>query len=683
VKLPLDPNIVLSFFGFLTKSATALDMANCAGIECDEKPMSVSHLTGFRSAIIDLYKNAGPEAMASWNQHIELELKKAGDGYSRLMNQFRQKGLVKINEGKRHLRWDGYSMIARKFMLSEPKRNQSGEDWDMVLFGWSFYVLTWNLMSRGDSSESLMLQHITWSEDALIVEEQGHKGDQTGEAKFGKHVYANPIEPHTCPILSLAVLLFCTTRKPGGRQQVFLGTNSRDRFGHLLTELKSTFTNDDWTLLGCKPEDIGTHSLRKGSSTYALGQVSGPSSIAVFLRMGQSLGKLKDRYIFTGQGADELCGRMVCGLPYNEVDFAVLPPQFVRETQRKMNHSFWQNIVDGYDNYPVTFRPAFPFLLASLVYHEDFLVENLNVEHPIFIQRWRTQNDLLPEMRQIKNQLSYGYSQVTGLKATGIPVHIALTREIKELTTQMTALEAKLLEIERYNAELIKEKVRELQEYLPTAVSATLRQDFNIEGVTSLTYRDMDSRMEGMESRLQTHVAQQMHSLQETLAKLQGQISNNHTTRSESDYLDSSWFKTWGHGNDGFITHFVPPEWEFPARITTKTLWDLWWFGDKNSGIRPYCLLTGSDIKRVRTNKMRRSRAKVTMSFFIDVGIELKLLNSRTERIKSISLCESDALYAKLYAEVLKKLRGGDIPSREEAICYGTIYTWIRDFKKK
>jgi hypothetical protein len=62
-----------------------------------------------------------------------------------------------------------------------------------------------------------------------------------------------------------------------------------------------------------------------------------------------------------------------------------------------------------------------------------------------------------------------------------------------------------------------------------------------------------------------------------------------------------------------------------------------------------------------------------------DVGIELKLLNSRTERIKSISLCESDALYAKLYAEVLKKLRGGDIPSREEAICYGTIYTWIRE----
>jgi hypothetical protein len=78
----------------------------------------------------------------------------------------------------------------------------------------------------------------------------------------------------------------------------------------------------------------------------------------------------------------------------------------------------------------------------------------------------------------------------------------------------------------------------------------------------------------------------------------------------------------------------------------------------------------------------------IVLSFFgfltksataFNAGIELKLLNSRIERIKSISLCESDALYAKLYAEVLKKLRGGDIPSREEAICYGTIYTWISE----
>jgi hypothetical protein len=63
-------------------------------------------------------------------------------------------------------------------------------------------------MSRGDSVETIMLQHIDWSEDAMIIEEQGHKADQAGEHKFEKHIYATPTTPHTCPILSLAVMIF-------------------------------------------------------------------------------------------------------------------------------------------------------------------------------------------------------------------------------------------------------------------------------------------------------------------------------------------------------------------------------------------------------------------------------------------------------------------------------------------
>jgi hypothetical protein len=78
----------------------------------------------------------------------------------------------------------------------------------MMSFAWFFFVLTWNLMSRGDSVETIMLQHIDWSEDAMIIEEQGHKADQAGEHKFGKHIYATPTTPHTCPILSLAVMIF-------------------------------------------------------------------------------------------------------------------------------------------------------------------------------------------------------------------------------------------------------------------------------------------------------------------------------------------------------------------------------------------------------------------------------------------------------------------------------------------
>ena len=38
--------------------------------------------------------------------------------------------------------------------------------------------------------------------------EQCHKGDQVGENKFQKHVYANPLNPSVCLILRLAVMMF-------------------------------------------------------------------------------------------------------------------------------------------------------------------------------------------------------------------------------------------------------------------------------------------------------------------------------------------------------------------------------------------------------------------------------------------------------------------------------------------
>ncbi|ETI42108.1 hypothetical protein F443_12713, partial [Phytophthora nicotianae P1569] len=153
-----------------------------------------------------------------------------------------------------------------------------------------------------------------WTDDCLVIEEQGHKGDQTGAEKFGKHVYANPYEPSQCAIQSLAVHLFCC---PERLQQLFIGDDNKNRFGRMLRRVISGLTDDEIDILSCKPTDIGTHSLRKGSSSYALGQVNGPTPVSVYLRMGQSLGKLKDRYIHFGEGADQLCGRMIAGLPFN------------------------------------------------------------------------------------------------------------------------------------------------------------------------------------------------------------------------------------------------------------------------------------------------------------------------------------------------------------------------------
>jgi hypothetical protein len=76
------------------------------------------------------------------------------------------------------------------------------------------------------------------------------------------------------------------------------------------------------------------HSLRKSSSSYALDQVNGPTHVSVYLCMGQSLGKLKDRYIHFGEGPDQLCGRMIAGLPFNSECVGVLLPDHYHDDDR-------------------------------------------------------------------------------------------------------------------------------------------------------------------------------------------------------------------------------------------------------------------------------------------------------------------------------------------------------------
>ena len=133
---------------------------------------------------------------------------------------------MKINEGKMHLKSSGYDLIAQKLLMQTPLA--SGQSWHTVVFSWSYFVVMRNLMSRSDSVDKIMLQHIDWAEDALIIEEQGHKGDQTGAEKFGKHVYANPYEPAKCPILALAILLLCNSERHDGRFQVFIGNDNKN-----------------------------------------------------------------------------------------------------------------------------------------------------------------------------------------------------------------------------------------------------------------------------------------------------------------------------------------------------------------------------------------------------------------------------------------------------------------------
>ena len=639
--IPTPKEAVLQFFGHLSLKAAVLSKAKDDEVADLPTPMSVSGIRGYRSALVDMYRTKSKKL----DPKLDMELNSMLDGYEKAICELKQRGRMQINEGKRHLKWSGYGLLVQKFMKKTPTEGENGRSWSTILFGWAFCVIMWNLMSRTDSVDSLMLQHIDWDGDALIIEEQGHKGDQTGENKYGKHIYANPDSPEKCPILSLGVFLFCFPDRPNGKQQLFAGTNSKDRFCHLLTRLLHTLDESEAQMLGCPIEDIGTHSLRKGSSTFALGQVCGPTPVSVFLRMGQTLGQLKDRYIHSAEGADQLCGRMVAGLPFDSEKFTVLPPHFPSDLLYEMNDSYWTKIFSGYIHLPTGMKNALPFFLGSVIYHEAFLRENLHTKHPIFFSRVFTNNPLLQQMRS-RVLLGLGRCPYTDMRATGIPPHLALVDRIYKLTEQTQDLRKELSNLKNHLSEVMPERVA-------TTVTEQIQESFVIEGVAPVSLKAIDRRLNDLEERIVSRIAAGAKEREVVV-----------------DDASATW-KTWQWG-DGLLCHFVPKDWEFPARLSVKMLWDLWWFGDRSTGIRPFKDINFA-IELKEEHRMRFSRAKSVVEYCLEVMQKLKLLPEEATSVAKLSLQESDEIFHRLYEYIIDKLYD-ERPGRPMELSYGTIY---------
>ena len=104
-----------------------------------------------------------------------------------------------------------------------------------------------------------------------------------------------------------------------------------------------------------------------------------------------SLG-VQSRYILEGQGSDQLCGRAATGLCITESEFANLPPHF-DPAAAILELEEWEKILPGYSTfYPESFKQVVPYLLASLVYHKNFLEMYLPKNHPIFARDFLNQN---------------------------------------------------------------------------------------------------------------------------------------------------------------------------------------------------------------------------------------------------------------------------------------------------
>ncbi|ETV64268.1 hypothetical protein H257_18824 [Aphanomyces astaci] len=145
-----------------------------------------------------------------------------------------------------------------------------------------FVILSWNLMARSKSTETIQLSHFSYEEDAVGITFMKSKTAKRKKRRDPRHVYANPLRPHTCAFLALGLYLACNqTLAPGA----------------LLFESNA-------------------------------GSTGGPSLVSICLRCGWSLVSVFEHYMHYERAGDPICWPCGRGTAVEQCQIRFLPPHF-------------------------------------------------------------------------------------------------------------------------------------------------------------------------------------------------------------------------------------------------------------------------------------------------------------------------------------------------------------------
>ena len=160
---------------------------------------------------------------------------------------------------------------------------------------------------------------------------------------------------------------------------VFSGDYQYCRFQNSLKEFVTA------QMLGHRIGSFGTHSIRKGSATYtSSGSTSCPPFSAVANRACWAIGNVANIYIQYQAAGDQYVGRTVSGLNPLDSTFATLPPRFRQSYSREKIHRLLTRSFNYYETASPELQKVLMMITASVVYHTDWLIKNLDPSHSFF-----------------------------------------------------------------------------------------------------------------------------------------------------------------------------------------------------------------------------------------------------------------------------------------------------------
>jgi hypothetical protein len=302
-----------------------------------------------------------------------------------------------IDNSRKPLSFDCFQIIARKLLCHN-------QDQSSYIFAHLHFVIHWNLICRSNNVPNMSLNHISWDNDAMQIFLLRMKNDQVGNlADKPINVYANPVNPWICPILSMGIFLAVhPTTGDTGRHHLLTGGSQDSRFEQILIR----FIGDD--------EDLHNELIAHGFDLSRFGIIS-----CVYFIGSHSIRKGGTSYVSASKG-----------LPRQHRDFMTLPPHF-RLVNPVPAKQILQYIYVVFGNLPQTFLGVAKYALASLVYHSAWLRENLPEGHILFKTSLFRDPNLLAA---IKSSVVCMIPNANyPLQASGVPNEVYIREEIYQL----------------------------------------------------------------------------------------------------------------------------------------------------------------------------------------------------------------------------------------------------------
>ena len=375
------------------------------------------------------------------------------------------------------------------------------------------------------------------------------------QAKYSRHVYANPTEPIMCPVLTLAFYFSCCLNmRPMAEEFLFPGNDQYQRYSKQLHRVLHEHV-DEVRLLGFEVTDIGTHSIRKGAISYLASLPGGPPIAAVCIWAGWTMGNIRDIYMRYISSGDQFVGWCLSILPLLHTEFGSSPPLFVpticdwADDYRKMQFSMLTGIAH------LSWMTLCCF--ASLAYHRAFITTNLGPNHVVRTSGpfFRDGNALTHVGNGTTIVVSYPWSSSEAFM--GIPPHVSILQDLTCL--------------------------RMAQERLIESFVAKVKQAIDECGLSggALTEQRLRDIFEGFSNEMREQFQQATN-------------GNGNAEANVAERIETGQGYRWHSYRGSF--HRVPEDWRFP-QVGVSDMWNKWWIGDTVRGIPPLRMITPQDIK--------------------------------------------------------------------------------------